>query len=735
MEQNRLTSNQISETSLGENYIANCTGISITLKNGLAKSIIQEVMLTLVDFILILSGKDKTSLDSLTYKPLLFSGNQTYFGLTNEELTIFISGPNLITVLETKEKSKSYDFDPLVGVLNDNTPCKNKLTDKKSRNSELYTIGIYDSLVCKKFFESFHDEALLEVQNIRRLIDEGVITMDKMYYRLTVPTNIVDSSEMDSLLRKQTIKQNQFNVSLISLDKEYNRKRGFESRPTMFRKRTRNRNSTLIIGSPTQNEMCYVTPTLSVFGQGLVIQFNYIISKPMALAVFEDIAQSSILNKINHILTGYFYVFLSRFQLETTFFNVFETLNQLGIKAYTPGVRNPKPLVGDRSLIWFNRAARGLQNIMEKNKNKNYYREQMLSLFYNLGVMIPDLITSQEFKDLALYLNSEIQKVSKGVNEPILLEITEDTTLFSPQDQLFQSTPENFFDFLKEAFRVNTTPEKTKLKNNLTRFKAMFSDPIKSLPENLFYNNEIVFWQAISYWNLTRDKGFKVQTVFDEAIKVASDLTERVLESPQRWSLRTQKTEEFSRAAKFLEFIGEYLTIRDKAARIKKIEDILVQMFQLLDPSFSANSIKNFMSEVNQSFKSEWPADILDQLKEKNLNILVEIVRNPLKLLKTNSLEIYNADYDSLTSGQKRAQTTIIRRLKVDQIVALDNIFMFGQQIADEASVQTDLAAKARLEESSQEFFNAYEELWEDLKENIISLKEEKGQPKEGGPN
>lgn len=34
-------------------------------------------MLTLMDFILILSGKDKTSLDCLTYKPLLFSGNQT----------------------------------------------------------------------------------------------------------------------------------------------------------------------------------------------------------------------------------------------------------------------------------------------------------------------------------------------------------------------------------------------------------------------------------------------------------------------------------------------------------------------------------------------------------------------------------------------------------------------------------------------------------------------------------
>lgn len=67
---------------------------------------------------------------------------------------------------------------------------------------------------------------------------------------------------------------------------------------------------------------------------------------------------------------------------------------------------------------------------MEKNKTKPNYRQEMLGLFYKLGVMTPDLITSQEFKDLALFLNLEIQPVraaSKGINEPILLEMVEDS--------------------------------------------------------------------------------------------------------------------------------------------------------------------------------------------------------------------------------------------------------------------------------------------------------------------
>lgn len=79
----------------------------------------------------------------------------------------------------------------------------------------------------------------MEVQTIRQLIGDGIITVDKIYYRLTVPTNVVDSSEMNSLLRQQSLKQNTFNVSLISLDKEYNRKRGFESSPTTFKKRAK----------------------------------------------------------------------------------------------------------------------------------------------------------------------------------------------------------------------------------------------------------------------------------------------------------------------------------------------------------------------------------------------------------------------------------------------------------------------------------------------------------------
>jgi hypothetical protein len=94
-------------------------------------------------------------------------------------------------------------------------------------------------------------------------------------------------------------------------------------------------------------------------------------------------------------------------------------------------------------------------------------------------------------------------------------------------------------------------------------------------------------------------------------------------------SLRVQKTEEFSRAAKFFQLIGEDLALRDKGARIVQMEKILVQMFQLLNPSFSEDSIKNFMLEVNQSFKSEWPADILEQRKERNLTVLTDIVRNP----------------------------------------------------------------------------------------------------------
>lgn len=109
--------------------------------------------------------------------------------------------------------------------------------------------------------------------------------------------------------------------------------------------------------------MCYVTPTISVLGQGLVIQFNYIISKPMALNVLqkEDITPSPLIDKINPILSDYFYIFLDRLQLEleTTLFNIFQTLNPLRIKFYTPAVRNPRPLVGDRSLIWFNRPVRG----------------------------------------------------------------------------------------------------------------------------------------------------------------------------------------------------------------------------------------------------------------------------------------------------------------------------------------------------------------------------------------
>ena len=98
------------------------------------------------------------------------------------------------------------------------------------------------------------------------------------------------------------------------MDKENNRKRGFESRNVSFKRSTKNRESNLIIGSTTQNEICYLMPILSVFGKGLNLEFNYIISRPLALNVFEDLTQFSEIKQLNHILTGYFYIFLSRLQ-------------------------------------------------------------------------------------------------------------------------------------------------------------------------------------------------------------------------------------------------------------------------------------------------------------------------------------------------------------------------------------------------------------------------------------
>jgi hypothetical protein len=83
-------------TNLGENYYANCSGINISLKSGLAVSVVKEIILLLVYFIPVLTEKDKTSLGFITYKPLSFAGNQTYFGLSDKELSILISGPDLI---------------------------------------------------------------------------------------------------------------------------------------------------------------------------------------------------------------------------------------------------------------------------------------------------------------------------------------------------------------------------------------------------------------------------------------------------------------------------------------------------------------------------------------------------------------------------------------------------------------------------------------------------------------
>jgi hypothetical protein len=62
----------------------------------LLKNINQEIILLLVDFVLVLSNKDKRFLDVITYKPLSFAGNQTYFGLSDNEFNIFISVPDLI---------------------------------------------------------------------------------------------------------------------------------------------------------------------------------------------------------------------------------------------------------------------------------------------------------------------------------------------------------------------------------------------------------------------------------------------------------------------------------------------------------------------------------------------------------------------------------------------------------------------------------------------------------------
>jgi hypothetical protein len=105
---NKLTNS----TNLGENYYANCSGINISIKNGLTASVIKEVILLLVNFILVLSEKDKTSLGYITYKPLSFAGNQTYFGLSDKELSIFISGPDLI--IPPIIKGEDYTYDPLV---------------------------------------------------------------------------------------------------------------------------------------------------------------------------------------------------------------------------------------------------------------------------------------------------------------------------------------------------------------------------------------------------------------------------------------------------------------------------------------------------------------------------------------------------------------------------------------------------------------------------------------------
>ena len=377
-------------------------------------------------------------------------------------------------------------------------------------------MGIYDSNLCKKFLTEFSNEEVIEIQNINRFIDNETIVIDKIYYRLAVPSRIVDSSEIDDILRRQSIKQNEFNVSLISLYRENNGKRGFESRATTYRKRTRNRPSTLIIGAPTQNEIVYVTPVISVLGQGLSLEFNYIISKPMAFTVFSDITQSPLMEKINHILTGYFYVFLTRIQLDTILFNVVETLNSLDRKNYTPSVRNqnytpsvrnPRPLIGDRSFTWLNKASRGILNIMEKNMGKQEYRNEMVSLFYKQGSMIPNLIETVEYENLATTLNEQVvNKVNPTKQEIILLEEPEKQGVFFFFGGIENSSPEDLLTTIEKSFFITQESEMYMFERNLNMYKKMFSDPAKNLPDNILYGNEVLFWEAISLWNTQQEE-------------------------------------------------------------------------------------------------------------------------------------------------------------------------------------------------------------------------------------
>lgn len=187
----------------------------------------------------------------------LLQGGLTFTGLANDTRSIFVSGPGLIPKKDVPQSTFELN---LFEKLTKGKGIANRTNEGK--NPDIFQISIYESNLCYRFLNSRAYSTSPAMQNLRVQILEDTVTVNKIYFNLSITSGFVDGSLLADAFKNKAFIQNQHNVYLIPRELLYNRKRGFEQMHTIFKRGRKDAPSTLIVGYTAPSEMLYLLPSL-----------------------------------------------------------------------------------------------------------------------------------------------------------------------------------------------------------------------------------------------------------------------------------------------------------------------------------------------------------------------------------------------------------------------------------------------------------------------------------------
>lgn len=671
---------------IGAGVQASIKGITFTLDRNIGWPERTELILEISELFSRLAGKPAAELSFETQRPMAFTGGLAFSGLADQQRGLFVAGPELIPNKNLEQSSATKN---LVNQLTGGKGIQNP--SNKGKNPDLFQIGIYDSHLCALFLNAWKDSESPSMQKLKILVqdEEPKVAVNRIYFGLKLSSDIVDFAELSDKLREQAYIQNSHNLSLIPRDLLYNRKRGEEAMNTVYKRSRKNTSHTLIIGSTAQAEMLYVSSKVVAISRPFDLDFTYVGSKNKAKDILLDLTRDISLNKLNYVVAGYFFEYLSRVkrQEKTLFEKIYLTLDNLRVGDFSPRLRKPVFAVGDPTLNWVQRSLKGVltnleNNISERTPNAPTYIdtvEQFVQIALKLLPVQSGIKAIDSFAEKNINLLGEKAQRSLAPLKNYTYQLTSFIEVPSPQEFLKMEKPGELADYLVNLISSSGASQISQLIYNLRLLVGIIENPLLFLPKKTLYLANTRFFRMLSRFFVTRQDA---QQRFAYQVQATVEyLTTRVQRQNEQF-VKVLRDEisfipQFSFIRRVVTAVADYLKSERRGSQ-KRVDDALLTLFSEISPGFNQENYRQLLQDaynlqigpVEKVLGKSWvdvTDDELSNLEKFVINpfdsALGYVYENVVKLLITPPSELSGAALNNYFTN-----VDILSQLRVESI-------------------------------------------------------------------